>query len=178
MPCENCRRTGRSCTITINSAMLLPVFVRNNIDLQAGVKEPPTTKIAIVSRLPPFIGVIGSDRAVPYFFRSFLPMNVFISDQSVEVELLAMMTTSEALRDAIHAVAILHRKQQYQLTIGSTKGSSETHQALQAYDRSVRYMQRCIASNAFLQDPSSLWTTFLLGLFEVREIEANSSIAH
>jgi hypothetical protein len=96
----------------------------------------------------------------------------------VEVELLAMMTTSEALRDAIHAVAILHRKQQYQLTTGSTKGSGETHQALQAYDRSVRYMQRCISSNTFLQDPSSLWTTFLLGLFEVREIESNSLIAH
>lgn len=40
-------------------------------------------------------------------------------------------------------------------------------EALQAYARAVRYVQEAIASCRLIDDPSALWVTFFLGVFEV-----------
>jgi hypothetical protein len=168
IPCENCKRTGRSCTTSINQVSSLPVFVGWRNDTEITSKELPSLleDRAAIS-VPQSLGLKDYDRTFPYFFTSFLSMNALISDKSTDGGLLALAKSSPALRDAIHAVAALHRKQQDQFAVTEANGRCETFKALEAYNRSVHCMQIHITQNSFLRDPSVLWTTFLLGLFEV-----------
>jgi hypothetical protein len=148
--------------------MLKVVFVGEKADIISEVtKSASAREYYTVIHLPQSIEPAYADRALPYFFTVFLPMNVLL-DKSTEAEVLAIAKTSPALRDTIQAIATLHRKQQAQLNIVPGDGRCETYQALQAYGRSVRHIQSRITSTAFLSDPSALWITFLLGLFEVR----------
>jgi hypothetical protein len=118
--------------------------------------------------VPQSMALVDHDYTIPYFFTCFLPMNILGNNKSIDNGLLEMAKSSPALQDAIHAVAELHRKQQDHLTVAGVYTSDGTYKALQAYDRSVRCMQSHIMKDTFLEDPSALWTTFLLGLFEVR----------
>lgn len=123
--------------------------------------------------LPQSLGLAEDDRAHLYFFVPFSRMNVLLGNMSIEDDVLELSKTSPALRDAIEALATLHYKQQESFSIVLETGQCDTHRALQAYGRSVRCMQNHITSNTFLGDPSALWTTFLLGLFEVRSNSEN-----
>jgi hypothetical protein len=105
------------------------------------------------------------DSSVPYFFMSFLAVNNLSNDRlPVVEELLKLMSDAPALKDAISAVSVYHRRQQ-----GPETASNSDYQALRSYGRSVRYIKDCITSNTFSHDPSALWTTFFLGLFEVSQ---------
>jgi hypothetical protein len=168
MPCKNCKRTGRSCTISINSTALMPVFVSGQANTRAKVNEPGSSQeYQTVVHLPQSVGLKEHDRAFPYFFMSFLPMNMLANDGSMNTELLMMAKASSALRYAVQAVATLHRDQQDQISIISSIECRPKYSVLQAYGRAVRSMQSLITSGNFLGDPSALWTTFILGLFEV-----------
>jgi hypothetical protein len=95
-------------------------------------------------------------------------MNNFANDRlPIDADLLSTMKTSTALKDAIQALSLLHRKQQRHFIAAETETACGSTEALQAYSRSVRSMQKQIASNQFPGDPPALWTTFLLGIFEV-----------
>ncbi|KAF2178022.1 hypothetical protein K469DRAFT_732098 [Zopfia rhizophila CBS 207.26] len=165
----------------IKPTIFTPVFVGETPNINAKIRTSAsplagrTTFPLLQSACPKRF-----DRDLPYFFTSFLPMNVLTSDSvPIGMDLLAMGKTSPALRDAIHAVAALHRKQQGQFTIAGGNGNYETSEALQAYNRSVRCVQNHIASNTFLGDPSALWTTFLLGLFELmRDSTGTNWLSH
>jgi hypothetical protein len=85
----------------------------------------------------------------------------------VQSELRSMMHSSAALRDALCAVAALHRYQRAQWTNLRAKDPEGRRSAMQLYVGSVRYVQARITHNKFADDSSTLWTTFLLGLFEV-----------
>ena len=103
-----------------------------------------------------------------YFFSSFLPMNVLSSGGLLlQKELQSMVHSSVALRDALCAVAALHRCQRVQWEVLETKDPEGRQGAMQLYVGSVRSVQARITHNKFADDPSTLWTTFLLGLFEV-----------
>ena len=104
------------------------------------------------------------DSSILYFFISFLTMNNLSSDRlPVASDLLDLMHEAPALRNAISAVAVQHRIQQT-----SPLKSADKFEALQSYSQSVSYINSLIASDSFVQDPSALWTTFVLGLFEVK----------
>ncbi|KAF2832495.1 hypothetical protein CC86DRAFT_281065 [Ophiobolus disseminans] len=124
----------------------------------------------------------GLDLDLQYFFTTLLPMNAFIGDGSPGVrDLKAAVNTSPALRDAIQAISLQHRPQQLRTTIPGMAGNCEAYklEALRAYARSVRDMQKRIASNAFLGNSSALWTTFFLGLFELmRDPTGDNWLSH
>jgi hypothetical protein len=169
MPCENCKRTGRLCIISIKQVALLPVFVTE----QSRNESNSARCISLVDQqiidvLPQPMRLKDDDCALQYFFVSFLPMNILVSDGTVDTALLAMVKTSPALRDAVQAIATLQRRRHDQSIVDSPTTDCQNYQALKAYNRSVCSMQSLITSNNFLGDPSALWTTFLLGLFEVR----------
>jgi hypothetical protein len=168
MPCENCKRTGRLCIIAAKQAALLPVFVSEKSRTSPGSTGYISLREhQVVDALPQPMRLRGDDRALPYFFKSFLPMNILASDGTIDTELLAAVKVSPALRDAVDAIAILQMKRHDHSTFGSPATDCQNYQALEAYDRSVCSMQSLITSETFLDDPSALWTTFLLGLFEV-----------
>jgi hypothetical protein len=171
MPCETCKRTGRACTFTTSSNALMPVFVneKGNAALESRGSKSAQERQTVIC-LPKSVGLQEHDCAFPYFFKAFLPMNVFANDESFDTELLFMARTSSTLRDAIQAVAVLHGNQQDQNSVVLFAQRRRKFEALQAYHRAVRAMQKLITSNTFLSDPSALWTTFLLGLFEVRNL--------
>lgn len=104
-----------------------------------------------------------------YFFTSFLQMNILADNNlHVELDLQNMMHGSSALRDAIYAVSALHRNKQAQFLLPSSPDCSQgSYFALQSYSKSVQSVQSLIERNEFTRDPSTLWSTFLLGLFEV-----------
>lgn len=168
IPCENCKRTGRLCTISTRPTILVPVFVGEKTKVTSKVTRSASAREdRTVIHLPRSVELTHADRAFPHFFVAFLPMNVLMN-KSVEAEMLAMAKSSPALRDAVQAIATLHRQQQDQLNMVPADDRCETYHALQAYGRSVRYIQSRIMSADFLSDPTALWATFLLGLFEVR----------
>jgi hypothetical protein len=155
--------------MAITSNPLLPIFVGEKTNSKSKMTiAAPASGTKIVTRLPQSLELAGDDRAVLYFFTSFSRMNVLAGNTLIDNEILNLAKTSPALRDAMVAVATLHRMQQEQFRLISTDGQCDKHGALQAYGRSVRCIQNRITSNTFLCDPSALWTTFLLGLFEVR----------
>lgn len=161
--------------MAIESNALMPVFVSEKPSSRAKAKENGIPQESqTVMRLPrSVVGLQEQDRALPYFFASFLPMNVLANDDSIKSEILTMTKKSSALRDAVQAIGILHRDQQVQISLNSSIEAHPRYKALQAYDRAVRAMQGLITSKTFLDDPSALWTTFLLGLFEVRSRRRN-----
>ncbi|KAG9190592.1 hypothetical protein G6011_08680 [Alternaria panax] len=85
----------------------------------------------------------------------------------VQSELQSMMHSSAALRDALCAIAALHRFQRIQRSESGVDGLKERRSAMQLYAGSVRCVQAQIGQNKFVDDSSTLWTTFLLGLFEL-----------
>lgn len=163
IPCENCKRTNRQCSVPAKAASFTPVFV----------SEGPKASTRFGTSKPSFPGTIvfplgksvyskGSDRNLPYFFTSFLSMNVLVSGKvPMNLDLLDMAKDSPALRDAIHAICAWHRGQR------QIVDSVDVCEGLHAYVNSVCHIRRNITSRDFLEDPSALWTTFLLGLFEV-----------
>jgi hypothetical protein len=148
--------------------VLLPIFISETKKKHNGVLNATGPKKDVRISLPSSLDMTGDDRAFLYFFQSFLPKNILTSDIAFDTELLSMAKRSRPLRDVVQAIGELHRGQQDQLTTGTFNKSMESYQALHAYDRSVRSVKDLITSRAFLSDPSALWTTFLLGLFEVR----------
>lgn len=109
-----------------------------------------------------------TDQYLSYFFTSFLPRNVFASKIiPMEGDLRAICSASSALRDAIDAIVTLHCSRQGQLSLIDQDLSLAKFDCLQPYTRSVRYVQRAITLRTLMDDPSALWVTFFLGLFEV-----------
>ena len=82
-------------------------------------------------------------------------------------DLLTMTHSSPGLRNAVTAVAALHAKSQGLLVSARPEGRFAGSDSLNSYVRSVQYVQGRISAGTFMEDESALWTTFLLGLFEV-----------
>lgn len=103
-----------------------------------------------------------------YFVGSFLIMNAFSGQFFCsKFDLQSMLEASPALRKAISAVSALHRSQTQPSTqIGGQK-SHQSYTAMTAYSQSVCLTQCLISQGAFYGNPHDLWSTFLLGLFEV-----------
>jgi hypothetical protein len=120
------------------------------------------------------------DRLLPYFFETFLGVNNFVSvNTRFNVSLLDTARSSIELRDAISAISSLHFSRHHQLQRNIQPSPSDHIEALQAYARSVRSVQAKISSRSFINAPSSLWTTFLLGIFELmRDSTGTNWLAH
>lgn len=104
-----------------------------------------------------------------YFFTCFLPSNnIFGGAVLVIDDLVTMTKSSSALRDTIGAVAMLHAQRQDHLVLPEQWGGTHSNVFLQYYARSVSSVQQEITSGLFVESRSALWTTFLLGIFEVR----------
>lgn len=180
MPCENCKRAGRACTAPAKSTVFTPVFVGEAASTDTTQRSSKSlTGAKAVNSIRPSLPLKGSDHELSYFFTTFMPMNVFVGEHvPIAQEIMAVVTTSLTLRDAIQAIAILHRGQHYKQHTGSVRNPSNAYKedALNHYGQSVRSMQQHIASMATLDHPSTLWVTFLLGMFEV--CIAHSSCRH
>ena len=156
MPCDHCKRTRQKCIVPTRSVTSSFVFVNPGAEKHI--------------QLPSRISLGKTERDVTYFFGSFLPMNTFSNGNLlVQNELQSMMHSSTALRDALCAVASLHRFQRAQYIGSGLEDLNGRRNAMQLYVGSVRCVQARITQDKFADDPSTLWTTFLLGLFEVRE---------
>ncbi|KAL5444418.1 hypothetical protein PMIN06_008429 [Paraphaeosphaeria minitans] len=176
IPCDYCRRTKQACESPTKPSTFAPVFVGENTDREAKGKQ--IVEPAIGQSCFPFLRFPAPkicDSSVPYFFMSFLAMNNLSNDRlPVVADLLNLMAGAPALRDAISAVAVHHRKQQVPEAV-----PLGNYQALQSYGRSVRHVQTLITSETFPHDPSALWTTFLLGLFELmRDSTGTTWLSH
>ncbi|EDU39451.1 Fungal-trans-2 domain containing protein [Pyrenophora tritici-repentis] len=115
-----------------------------------------------------------------YFFACFLPMNTVHSGSYLfQGQLEDMMHVTPDLRDALCAVAALHRSRLAQSTTATGKHPEPPDVALQLYGRSVKSINRRIMCNTFAGDCSMLWTTFFLGLFELMcDPTGNNWLAH
>lgn len=150
--------------MSVKLTSLMPVFVGQKSLIDTERMQDPALSM---SRMPQMVDLAWGHRAVPYFFMVFLPMNNFSAGRSVQEEVSIIVKTSRGLRDAIEAVATLHYNRHSRTTGCKVPDRSNGKQALQAYSRAVRHVQSRITSAAFLGAPCALWTTFVLGLFEV-----------
>ncbi|KAF2017946.1 hypothetical protein BU24DRAFT_368142 [Aaosphaeria arxii CBS 175.79] len=169
VPCEYCRRTNQKCEMPAKPATFKPVFVMDRpesttapaemMDTQAIARPVVSPSSQLISRHP--------DHNIPYFFMVFLPMNVLVNDRvAISIDLLSLIKTTPGLRDTMFAISIQHRKQQQEQQ-GLVAKSHQSVKALQFYNNAVKCMQAQIKTNTYLDNVSSLWTTFFLGLFEL-----------
>ncbi|KAH7085021.1 hypothetical protein BKA63DRAFT_8151 [Paraphoma chrysanthemicola] len=173
-PCENCKRTNRVCKTPVKSQMTERIFVSpKGKSLSSAVKNSPRPPFLSITRgaevsLPRPVSPKGLERYLPYFFASFLPMNIFTSDRvSMELDLIDLAKTSPALRGAMYAVTASHGEQTCSIDLANVDVQSSIAESLEAYNHSVCCIRKGIDANELLDDPSALWTTFLLGLFEL-----------
>jgi hypothetical protein len=163
-PCLNCTKTNRACETTTLRKNTAPIFVHaTQISFsQRGRSHVREVAISVPAQAPSIKG----DCYVTYFFTSFLYQNAFTGITSqFGTALLSLLHHSPELHDAVRAISALHITQNGQ----STLNYDDKLVALQAYSRSVQRVQGRIVSQSFIRDPSSLWTTLLLGVFEVNK---------
>jgi len=112
-----------------------------------------------------------SDAYLDYFFTYFLYQNAFtsISPQFAN-SLVTFLHSSSELHDAVKAIAALHISHSTSYSQGRDDPA-----ALQAYSRSVRSLQTKLELDSIARDPSVLWATLLLGVFEVSPISYSQS---
>lgn len=129
-------------------------------------------------QISPSINMSQVEYDMTYFFACFLPMNTVHGGGCLfQGQLEDMMHITPDLRDALCAVAALHRSRLAQSTTVTGKRLEPPDGALQLYGRSVKSVNRRIVCNTFAGDCSMLWTTFFLGLFEVRLNNVNKTSA-
>jgi len=161
-PCLNCTKTSRVCETTTLRKNPAPIFVHatQTSFSQRGHSHVGEVAIRVPAREPS----IRADFYVTYFFTSFLHRNAFTGITSqFGIALSSLLHHSPELHDAVSAISALHITQHGQ----STFNHDDKLAALQAYSQSVQRVRGRIASQSFIRDPSSLWTTLLLGVFEV-----------
>ncbi|KAF2006442.1 hypothetical protein P154DRAFT_259094 [Amniculicola lignicola CBS 123094] len=170
IPCSTCVRTNRACKPPLKPTSSL-VFV--------GQTERFHTTAPFA---PNLLWSSKHDRNLAFFFMSFLPINMLANGRlHVDTALQLLAKSSPALVDAIQALSILHRRQHDQLATSTTRANAicKTTEALEAYGRSVRSVQKQLASSQFQGDTATLWTTFLLGLFELmRDATGENWLSH
>ncbi|KAF2622748.1 hypothetical protein BU25DRAFT_205072 [Macroventuria anomochaeta] len=173
-PCLNCSKTNRTCHITTKRKTSAPIFLHATQATYTNTAHSHVNKttVSLIPRAPS----IKSDIYLTHFFISFLHQNSFTGiAPRFETSLCSLVHHAPELRDAINAISALHITQHSQLA--STR--DENLAALQAYSRSVHCVQAKIASKSFLCDPSALWTTLLLGVFELmRDSTGTNWLAH
>jgi len=120
-------------------------------------------------QISPSVNMSGVEYDVTYFFGCFLPMNTVLGGGPlVQAQLQDMLHVTPDLRDALCAIAALHRSRLAQSMTVTGKRLEPPDVALQLYGKSVKSVNNRILGNTFAGDCSMLWTTFFLGLFEVR----------
>jgi hypothetical protein len=124
-----------------------------------------------VSSLPQQAPLSPSDAYLDYFFTHFLYQNAFTSiSPQFAASLITFLHSSSELHDAVKAISLLHISHR----TSSSQGRDDPA-ALQAYSRSVRSLQTKLSSEPTARDPSILWATLLLGVFEVRPTPSTQS---
>jgi len=110
----------------------------------------------------------GFEADLSYFTACFLPMNLFSGQFLLgENDLQAALHVSPALGHAISSISLLHRSSMFQDGCLIRYNRQDLQKAMESYSQSVRLIQCLIWSNKFESEPHALWSTFLLGLFEV-----------
>ncbi|KAF3001190.1 hypothetical protein E8E13_000140 [Curvularia kusanoi] len=119
--------------------------------------------------------MLPSDIYLEYFFSKFLYQNAFTGiSAGFAKSLSAVLHRSSELHDAVKAIAALHIGQCNAFVV-----KEDYSAALKAYSRSVRSLQAKIEGEAIVSDPSVLWATFLLGVFELmRDATGVNWLAH
>ncbi|KAH9877362.1 hypothetical protein IAQ61_002727 [Plenodomus lingam] len=167
VPCAYCQRTSQACVMRSRSIQPGVVFVGQSSDEDSSTSVVSAVRRTASARLPKQIPAQRTACYLPYFFTQFLPSNTFTAEKFVvNDDLLVMVQESAGLRDAVDAVAALHAKKRGYLTC-SEQMETVNAEALQTYMRSVHSVQEKISAGSFMHDRSALWTTFLLGLFEL-----------
>lgn len=171
-PCEYCRRAKQRCEFPTKPGTFTPVFVSQTA--RSLIQDEKNSPMKIETPYLPLMQSPTSDpydRIIVYFFVTFLSTNNLPTSRfPMADDLLHLIQNAPALRNAISAVAVqhgIHRR--------PTLAATNKHHALQSYSHSITHINALIASNTFAQDPSALWTTFILGLFEVRSVTRSSS---
>ncbi|XPS70404.1 hypothetical protein M3J09_002625 [Ascochyta lentis] len=176
-PCRICKEKNRFCHMTREDKTIASVFVHTTSTTFTN-RSRSHRKATPISLTHPMVPC-RNDIYLTYFFASFLRLNAFTGiAPEFQTSVSSLVHYSSELRDAINAISALHITQNNQ-TCQSVDMSNENLAALQAYSRSVRSMQVKIASKEFIDDPSALWTTLLLSVFELmRDTSGTNWLAH
>ena len=162
VPCLNCSKTNRACQTRTNQKTTAPIFVHTTQQTFTDTARSHQKETAL--SLSPQAPSTKSDTYLKYFFRYFLHENGFTGIAPLlQISLSSLVHYSPELYDAINAISALHLTQHSQVAFRKIDDLA----ALQAYSRAVHRVQDKIATKSLLYDPSALWTTLLLGVFEV-----------
>ena len=114
-------------------------------------------------------GQITEDRTIRFLdsFSAFIRLNQFTKRfQSLDADLLPLIQKSTALHQAAVAIGALHASRHSSVrTLGGQK--SPSYVAIESYRSSILSLQTRLAEGDAARGEDVIWSTFLLGLFEV-----------
>jgi len=109
-----------------------------------------------------------STRMSKYFFSEFLGDHDFFGRDNLGLEIIASLRRNNAsLQNATLAVALLHASRKSQ-SVSSQHQNKICLEALHTYQQSLVCLQQDLDAKLILNDDACLWSTFFLGIFEVR----------
>jgi hypothetical protein len=109
-----------------------------------------------------------STRMTKYFFSEFLGDHNFFGTDNMGLGIIASLRRNHAsLQNAILAVALLHASRKSQ-PVSSQHQRKICLVALHTYQQSLICLQQDLDAKLILNDDACLWSTFFVGIFEVR----------
>ena len=160
-PCKRCSKAGRICTFYESRQPQIRLGSSGRSESETAQREVVTLPVRAthVGRL---ILPDQNCSLLTHFYLSFLALNSFTGGTDDFRKLHSLLQDSPTLFNAAIAVSALH--------VGGQDSAfclRRTHVALQSYRTAVSCLRRDLDDRAQRLDDSTLWSTFLLGMFEV-----------
>ncbi|CAI6296015.1 unnamed protein product [Periconia digitata] len=157
VPCEHCRKTSQPCQSHLPESKPALVFVS---------QKAQATTLGDIQKVLVRSSEFESD--LSYFTTCFLPMNLFSGHVLFQKsDLRAILRASPASEHAISAISSLHSVLAAQDKHAQIQTRGKFTKAMESYGQSVTSVQCLISNQKFQSESYTLWSTFLLGLFEL-----------
>jgi hypothetical protein len=164
-----CNRVGKTCVAPQTQPRnndLIFVHIGDLSQVHPSNGKPRTT-VSMALAVPPAISLDRQTKLSKHFFSVFIQTNDFTVAKNLNLNLIEQLwQTNSGLREAIMAVAALDASRRSQtLSYGSKSVVATT--ALKEYKKALLSLQNDLDCQMILKNDACLWSTFLLGIFEV-----------
>ncbi|KAL7952950.1 hypothetical protein V8C34DRAFT_318603 [Trichoderma compactum] len=172
VPCEYCQRTKKIYTPQAVSSAMAPTTV----NVKFVKYTPPQQSILEAATLPLQMQTRSNDLYLSSFAASLLRCQFTRDFTDIARDLLPLMQTSPPLRNLAIALGALDASRRSSIR-SFTQKESPQWVAYRSYNRSLQSLQQRLQTSDAAVCKDVAWSTFLLGLFEVRIIASREGWA-
>ncbi|KAH8679029.1 hypothetical protein BGZ60DRAFT_402378 [Tricladium varicosporioides] len=163
-PCDYCTRTSIICVqpkTQPRSSDLVFVHVNNSSSNRS------ISRVSLSTSISPAVPLDPDSKLSKHFFSAFLLANDFTTTNGFDCHSIARLSQSNSgLKNAVTAIVTLDASRRSQQLAPEKKHAARA-MALNAYRNSLASLRRDLEDQNILDNSAFLWSTFLLGIFEL-----------